>query len=92
MYGRRDDMYDIFYIYPDEIVKQYKVIGNLDSKSTFQECLLINGCTPVAIVLNDGITVLNTEEPLQTLVRCYIIKQENLLGLLSISEIIDRYR
>lgn len=33
-------MYDISYIYPDEITKQYKVIGTLDRKSKFQECLL----------------------------------------------------
>lgn len=86
-------MYDISYIYPDEITKQYKVIGTLDHKSKFQECLLINGCIPVAIVLNDGITILNrSDEPLNDLVRCYIMKQENLLGILSISEIIDRYR
>lgn len=86
-------MYYVSYVPADEIIKQYRVIGTLNSECEFQECLLIDGRNPIAIVLNKDIILSNaTKEPLQDLVRCYIMKQESLLGLIPISEIIDRYR
>lgn len=86
-------MYDVAYMHLDDIIKNYKIIGSLSYNHAFQECLILNTSPPVSIVLNDGITISNSSsEPLKDLVRCYIIKQENILELLTISEIIDRYR
>lgn len=86
-------MYNIFYMYATEIRKQYRILGTLNHNSYFQECLLIDSHDPIAIVLNEGLHLSTPpKDLLKDLVRCCIIKEENVARLLPVSEIIDRYR
>lgn len=86
-------MYKVEYKRVCDIVKQYTVIGDPISRNFIYECILIDGSNPTAIALKSDIPLpIRVKQPLKDLIRCYIIRENDILALMTFSKFIDRYR
>ena len=76
-----------------ELKEHYPFMTSLSTVPIFPECIILEGDHPFALMLSHALHIyVSSENLLQTLVRCYIIKCGEGQPPFTLSEIRNRYR